>query len=59
MVTKRVTPEIYYIISADFNGSINVIYARDNSWYEVNYGINNCTAYYHIVDDKIVNTQFD
>jgi len=59
MATKRVPPDIYYIISAEFNGSINAIYIRANDWYEVNYGINNCTAYYHIVDGKIVNTQFD
>ncbi len=59
MATKRVPPEIYYIISAEFNGSINAIYDRGNNVYEVNYGIYNCTAYYHIVNEKVVDTQFD
>jgi len=59
MKTNSVPPEIYYIISAEFNGSINAIYARDNNWYEVNYGINGCAAYYHIVNGKVIDTQFD
>ena len=56
---KKVPPEIYYIISKEFNGSINSIFNRGNDWYEIGYGINNCAAYYHIVDGRIVDTQFD
>ena len=56
---KTVPNEIYYIISKDFNGSINAIYNRGNNVYEVNCGINNCTAYYTIVEGKITNTTFD
>jgi len=54
-----VSPEIYYIISKDFEGSINAIYNIGNNVYEVNYGIHSCSAYYHIINGMIVGTQFD
>lgn len=55
----KVPAEIYELISADIKASINSIYCRGIDCYEVSYGINNCSAYYHIVDNKIVSVQFD
>jgi len=51
--------EIYELIQAHLNRSINAIYPRADSWFEVNWGHYNNTAYYHIIDGKIVNVQFD
>lgn len=60
MKTKSlIDPEVYYIISKEFDGSINAIYRRFNGWYEVSYGPNNLAAYFLIVNGRIVDTQFD
>ena len=51
--------EIYGIINAHLKRSINGIYARADQWYEVSYGVHHSSAYYRIIDGKIVDVQFD
>ena len=51
--------KIHAIIQATITAPVNAIWYRGNNWYEVSYGNYNNSAYAKIVDDKIVELQFD
>lgn len=55
----NISKDIYPIIEANVKLCINGIWARDTEWYEVSLGVNNITAYFHIVNGKIFDVQFD